>query len=292
MARVGVYVGNSTADLTAFEGWLGSSVGQVLAFTGEANWTDYQTSVPWARDLWGAVNRPVMFSVPLLGASDATLAQAAAGAYNTYYQVAAQALANFRPSDPIIYIRTGWEFNGNWMKWAALGKEADFISSYRNFVTTFRESSNRFRFDWCVNLGFNGMNPETAYPGDDYVDVIGLDVYYNTAFDDPDPSAAFDFMVSELYGLQWHIDFATAHGKQAGFSEWGVMTDNAGPFIEKMDSWIDTNGIIYHNYWDSYSDFSGKLSDGRKRPPERPTRSHSQVHRPQPNQSLREAIFP
>jgi hypothetical protein len=261
-SKVGVYVGNTPAAITSFETWFGKPVDQILGYTGEADWSDYETSVPWAMGLWSPLNRPVFWSVPLL-ASGGTLAQAAAGTYNSHYRSVAQNLSTFRAADPVLYIRTGWEFNGDWMKWAALGKEADFIGAFQQFVTTFRSVSSRFRFEWNVNLGNVGMNPETAYPGDAYVDVIGMDVYYNTEFDGTDASAAFDFMVAEQYGLQWHQDFAAAHSKPTAFSEWGVMTNTSGPFIVKMRTWIESHNMLYHNYWDSYDgSYAGKLSDG------------------------------
>jgi glycosyl hydrolase family 26 len=268
VARVGIYTGNLPADITAFETWFGEPIQQIMAFTGEADWSDYETSVSWVRGQFESLNRPIMFSVPLLAAGG-TLAAGATGAYDTHYQSAAQDLATLRPSDPVIYIRTAWEFNGstdngdgtrtNWMKWGALGKEADFILTWRHFVDTFRAVSSRFRFDWCPSLGNVGMNPEMAYPGDGWVDVVGLDVYYFPQWDGNDAGAAFDDMITEQYGLQWQVNFAAAHGKNLSFPEWGIRTDQSGPFISKLRDWTDTHNFLYHNYWESNSAYPGQL---------------------------------
>ena len=114
-----------------------------------------------------------------------------------YYEQAATILAGTRKSDNVIYVRTGEEFNGNWMPWSAVGHEQDFAKAYRHFVEAFRSISNRFRFEWNVNIRETRMNPVDAYPGDDddYVDVIGMDFYYNTKWNPTDPLKAWDEMV-------------------------------------------------------------------------------------------------
>ncbi len=108
------------------------------------------------------------------------------------------------------------------------------------------------------------MNPAKAYPGDDYVDFISADMYYNTAWDPKDPSAAFDYMLKRTYGLNWLDTFAKAHDKPIAFPEWGVMSDNAGPFIAKFAAWMETHNVAYQSYWNSDADFAGAISTGTK----------------------------
>ena len=108
-------------------------------------------------------------------------------------------------------MRTGWEFNGNWQPWAAAGKTSDYRGAFRKFVSAFRAVSDRFVFEWSPNIGDLGMNPEDAWPGNDYVDIIGLSVYTHDS-DPADPAEAFQLAVDRDYGLQWQQDFAAAHG--------------------------------------------------------------------------------
>ncbi|CAN7290954.1 glycosyl hydrolase [Phenylobacterium sp. LjRoot225] len=230
--------------------------------TGRANWTDYQTSIDYSLRLWANEGHDLTWTIPMF-ANGATLTAAATGAYDSYYVEAAKKLvAGLSGTDPI-YIRTGEEFNGSWFPWAAKGNEAAFVSTFRHFVDAFRSVSDRFQFEWNVAVGDNGMDPTTAYPGDDYVDIIGMDFYYNSTWDgaNPDPLAAFNNMVTRKWGLQWLEDFAAAHGKPTAYAEWGVVGDKMGAYIEKAAEWFNSHDPLYNNYWNSNASTKAMLSN-------------------------------
>lgn len=262
MTQLVTYVGNSPAAITSFEKWLGRDVDGIQSFTGDKDWTDWNGSIRWAAGLWKPADREVFWSIPIIP-KGATLAEAAKGTYDANYVQAAKQLAMSFPDQAEIHIRTGWEFNGDWMNWAAKGKEADFIGAYRDFVTAFRSVSDKFVFEWTPGLGNKGMNPEAAYPGDKYVDIIGMDFYYDTDWNTSDPVKAFNQKVTQQYGLQWQADFAAAHGKQMAIAEWGVESDNAGPYIKLAADWFANHDYVYQSYWNSNTAFQGKLSDGQ-----------------------------
>ena len=259
----GVYCGNSTDAITQFETWFGKHTGGILGYTGNASWQDYDGSVGWATGLWSALDRRVLWSVPLIP-TGANLADAAAGMYDDHYKKAAQTLSTYRPQESVLYVRTGWEFNGDWFPWTALGGKAkNFAGAFQHFVAAFRSVSSRFRFEWNVNLGDSGMNPDDAYPGDASVDIVGMDFYWNLKYDPADPGAAWNSKLTQKYGLQWHQDFAAAHHKPTSYSEWGIMSDQAGPYIQQAKAWFASHDVVYQTYWNSNSDFSGMLSGGQ-----------------------------
>ena len=107
------------------------------------------------------------------------------------------------------------------------------------------------------------MNPADAYPGDAYVDFIGMDFYWNTQWDPADPTQAWNQKVSTQYGLQWHQDFARTHGKRTTYSEWGIMSNNGAVYVQKAQAWFQSHDVVFHTYWNSNAAFSGKLSDGQ-----------------------------
>jgi hypothetical protein len=260
---VGVYTGNDPAEVTRFEGWLGRPVDGILGYTGDADWVDYDGSVGWAVGVWSRLDRPVLWSVPLIPRG-ATLEAAARGEYDDHYRRAAEQLARYRPQDPVVYLRTGWEFNGDWFPWAAAGRAEAFKEAFHRFATEFRKASPRFAIEWNVNIGLaDKMNPETAYPGDCDVDIVGMDFYWNTAWDPKDATQAWDSMRTRPYGLDWHARFAAAHGKRMAYSEWGVGTAEGRPYVEAADRWFTDHQVVYQTYWDSNSAFTGKLSDGQ-----------------------------
>jgi hypothetical protein len=259
---LGAYVGNNPSDLIEFEKWLGRPVDQIAAQTGRANWSDWLGSIKWSIQIWTPLNKPIAWTIPLF-ADGGTLHDAAAGKYQQYYEQAAKVLAQSRPADDVIYIRIGEEFNGNWMPWSAAGHEQDFIGAYRQFVGAFRSASKRFRFEWNVNVRETRMDPATAYPGDDYVDVIGMDFYYNIKWNPTNARLAWDEMVHAPYGLKWLEEFAAAHNKPTAYPEWGVNFDGAGPYIESAARWFSDHNVLYQRLWNSNDAFPGKLSDGQ-----------------------------
>ena len=91
-----------------FEAWLGRSVDTAFDFIDDRNWADFADSARWASDdVWGGTNKPVIWSMPLIVAGDnASLTDAAAGQYDTYYRYVAQQLAEHRPNDAQIYVLT------------------------------------------------------------------------------------------------------------------------------------------------------------------------------------------
>jgi hypothetical protein len=259
---LGVYTGNDPKEITDFEQWLGRRVDGILGYTGGASWADYDGSVGWAVGVWAPLDRPVLWSVPLIP-KGAALDQAAAGAYDQHYRDAATKLAATRPLDPVIHVRTGWEFNGDWFPWTAKGRPDAFKGAFHHFVDTFRSVSKRFVFEWNVNIGDTGMDPETAYPGDCWVDLIGMDFYWNTKWDAKDPGAAWQSMLDRPWGLTWHQAFAARHGKPTSYSEWGVDNNAAGPYIEQAQRWFADHGVVFQTYWDSNTAFTGKLSSNQ-----------------------------
>jgi hypothetical protein len=261
MTLVGVYAGNSVAEVEGFEKWLGEEVGAILTHLDMRNWSAFEGSAAgFARDLWSKIDRPVIWSVPLI-VQGATLEEGATGAYNAHFRKVAQWISQYS-TDDTIFVRTGWELNGYWMPWSAKGHEQAFIDTFRQFVDSFRSVSDRFRFEWNVNNGDYGMNPADAYPGDAYVDIIGMDFYHDPAWP-KDPLPAWNNMVNRPYGLQWLESFADAHGKPTAYSEWGVTTNNMAPYIELARNWFDSHDVVYQAYWNSNAGgYRGKLSDG------------------------------
>ncbi|MDR7038600.1 hypothetical protein J2X36_003370 [Methylobacterium sp. BE186] len=258
MTAVGIFEGNDPSDVERFEAWFGGKPDFIRAHGGRADWSDYVNSLSWLAGQFSNLKLPLYWNVPMF-ANGGTLEEAASGAYDTYYVQAAQRLLAASPTNEVIYVRVGEEFNSGWMPWAAEGHEQSFIGAFRSFVESFRSVSSLFRFEWNVNIG-GTIDPAKAYPGDAYVDVVGMDFYYNVTWDPKDPVQAWNYMVQRPYGLQWLESFAASHGKPTAYSEWGINSD-AAAYIEKAAEWFQRHDVLYQSYWDSNSDFAGRLSE-------------------------------
>ena len=266
MVNLSMVAGPTTSYLAQQESWLGGQLGSVSVFGGQADWADWYNSLSSSMGTFGGTGKDILWSVPLIPIG-ANLGAAATGAYDSKYLELAKKFVATSGNDDQIYIRLGWEFNGaGYNAWDATGGQAqNYVEAYRNVVDAFRSVSGKFVFEWTPNKGDVGMNPEDAYPGDKYVDVIGMDFYWDAqkSWSITDPVKAWNYFVNEKYGLQWHQDFAAAHNKPTAYSEWGVNTNNSAAFIKLAAQWFDDHNVLYQNYWNSNSNFQGKLSDNQ-----------------------------
>lgn len=272
---LGVFSGGfNPSSAAAYESWLGRRSDFNVEFLTETAFTNYVgadgkpitdsllQSTGWVVSVWSGANRPdrnMMFSVPLATKQDRSLANVAAGKYDAIYLGVAKAIASRYPG---AIIRIGWEFNADWYSWSAMGRAQDYIAAYRRVANIFKSVSSDFTIDWCPVQGFSAKMPATdAYPGDDVVDVISMDVYNDYRWGDfkDDPVKRWEWMKNFKNGLLWQKEFATAHQKPMGLPEWGVNKDDPY-FIEQMYEWIRTNDFAYVAYWDSNSAFKGMLS--------------------------------
>ncbi|GJE15186.1 Hint domain-containing protein [Methylobacterium longum] len=262
MLRTGIYGGNDPNNVASYNTWAGKPADNVLVFLNQNSWQAFDSSISYSVDMWKGSSADPIYSVPLT-VTGTSLEQTASGSYNDHYLNAAQSMAAASDTDQPIYVRLGWEFNGNWQPWAAKGHEAAFITTYQNAAQTFHSVSSKFKFVWDVNIDGGNMDPSKAYPGDNYVDVIGSDIYYNHQWDSSDPIPAFNHKVSTDYGLNWQSNFAQAHGKPTAISEWGVSSNNDGPYVQSMFKWMTDHDMIYENYWESNGAYSGELHNGQ-----------------------------
>jgi Ca2+-binding RTX toxin-like protein len=147
---------------------------------------------------------------------------------------------------------------------------------FRDFVDVFRQveqeqgRAGTFKFEFNSAGPFQD-DPTPAYPGDAWVDIIGVDIYYNPQFTSTNADEAWLILRDSEFGLNWTRDFAIAHGKQVAVSEWGVRTDqgssdaNSARLMDLFSDWLEdpANLVVQHTYWDhDIGGFPGMLSDG------------------------------
>ncbi|WP_249010807.1 glycoside hydrolase family 26 protein [Conexibacter sp. DBS9H8] len=259
----GVYAGpaDASADL-AFGAWRNSPVTIVGDFTGNNSWSGL-TDPSWLiNGLAPVVQQGVQLEldVPLLVPNQpGTLEAGAQGAYDQYFLSLAQQLV--AAGDGSAILRLGGEFNGSWEAYAVQPTGPDsapyFIAYWQHLVDLFRSVPGaNFKFDWCSNIGQGTSAPDAAYPGNAYVDYIGVDVYDASWSGDGGPAGRWQAIENEPYGLNWWNTFAAAHGKPMSIPEWGVVTtgSNAGGddpyFIQQMYNWISANHPAFEIYFD------------------------------------------
>ena len=253
------------ASLNDFGNWLGTPM------QWNVTWTDYN-QFTWEQEvgafnsylntdrlnMWKTDGRAITISIPLVMYNE-TLATAASGADDASWAAIGAALVAHGHGgvDLPIVLRLGWEFNGSWYAWKAKSDIPSFVAAWRRIVAILRATPNsHFLIEWCPSLTGNKINPiDPAYPGDDVVDIIGLDVYnkpkymptpYNST-----PQLSWQYNLSHSnngLSLNWFTAFAAKHHKPMSMAEWGQNIDDPY-FITQMAAWIAQQNMLYWVYF-------------------------------------------
>lgn len=178
----GVYTGWAETALDSFETLVGKQAQYRAVFIHWGNENAFPTYLaPYVKDkgktlviFWEATN----YNNTSVNQQTYSYDNINSGAWDAYFAQFAQAAKQYGGQVIIIPFS---EMNGNWFPWAITvnGNSADkHISAYRRIRDFFRDAPN-VKFGWAPN---NDSLPDTAankfenfYPGDNYVDYVGLD---------------------------------------------------------------------------------------------------------------------
>lgn len=136
------------------------------------------------------------------------------GSKDSYIKAQADAVKAHRGP---VFVRLDWEMNADFYPdWNVPAvTAAQFIASWRHVYELFQQQgAGNAAFVWCPNLwnGPGGLSPDTWYPGDAYVDWLGVDAYPQSAVD--------SFILGGPGGLNDTAAFAVQHGKPLMIAEW------------------------------------------------------------------------
>jgi hypothetical protein len=178
----------------------------------------------------------------------------AAGHYNSYATQLGDNLVAAGLGNSVI--RLGAEMNGVW--------EGDFIGTatsdqklwakcFANEVTGIREAPGQhLLIDWNVNACVGNYPYKNYYPGNAYVDIVGLDLY-DVGCETPKTSLTFHQLSVEQLGLTHFEAFASSKGKPMSFPEWGLSTIPSGDdpgYIDGMGSTFEKGDFAFESYFD------------------------------------------
>ncbi len=207
----------------------------------------------WADWRKEKADRLFVLNVPMLerneeGVSDREVArllrQGAAGRFDHHFRVLAERLVGLGVPDTVLV--PGWEMNGTTYTHRC-GPDPESWKKYWNrIVTTMRSvAGQEFRFDFTPSRGRDAVPWTQCYPGDDVVDIIGMDSY------DQPRGMSFDEQVTEPFGLQDHVDFAAAHKKPISYPEWGLFRNGDNEeYMRRMLRWMDEKKPLYNTVTD------------------------------------------
>ncbi|MGW6548485.1 glycoside hydrolase family 26 protein [Streptomyces massasporeus] len=252
------YGPRGVARMAQLSTWLGGAELRVgHTYLPGDRWSNIE-GLPGFLDVWAnwrreRADRMLVLNVPMMerneeGLSDwevrRLLRQAAGGSFDHHFRTLAERLVELGVPDTVLVL--GWEMNGITYTHRC-GPDPESWKRYWNrIVTTMRSvPGQKFRFDFTPSRGRDAVPWTQCYPGDDTVDIIGMDAY------DQPRGMSFDEQVKEPYGLQHHVEFAKAHGKAISFPEWGLFRngDNS-EYMKRMLTWMDEHKPLYQTLTD------------------------------------------
>ena len=261
--------GDNPAGIAAFDASTGTHVALASDYLpGGSGWGGMDgssgTAVATLAHIWASTGDALSLGVPIIptsgGAPVGTLAAGATGAYNAYFVTLAQTLVGGGEANA--YLRLGWEFDGSWFAWNATtpANEANFAAYFQQIVTAMRSVPGaNFKFVWNPDAGaFSspGYNVALAYPGNAYVNDIGLDAY-DQSWVTP-LTAANAWSETVLPGLTAAQRFAAAEGRPLAICEWGtaIRSDGHGLgddplYITNFLAWMKNpaDDVAYESYF-------------------------------------------
>ncbi|MYW43952.1 glycosyl hydrolase, partial [Streptomyces sp. SID161] len=249
---------SGVARMSELSRWLGGTELKVAhTYLPGGRWEDIEGS-PGFLDAWAKwrrdkADRMLVLNVPMQERNEedvpdaqvrVLLRQAAAGAFDHHFRALAERLVGLGVPDTVIVL--GWEMNGITYTHRCGPDPLAWRTYWNRIVATMRSvPGQRFRFDFTPSRGRDAVPWTACYPGDDTVDIVGMDAY------DQPSGLSFDEQVSEPYGLQQHVDFARSHGKPISYPEWGLFRNGDNTeYMRRMLAWIDEHRPLYNTLTD------------------------------------------
>ncbi|OEV29515.1 hypothetical protein AN219_16235, partial [Streptomyces nanshensis] len=208
---------------------------------------------PWTNWRQARQDRLFVLNVPMLERNEdrlpddevrELLRDGAAGRFDAHYRTLAERLVRQKAPDTVIVL--GWEMNGLTYSHRCGPDPEAWKRYWRSIVTTMRSvPGQNFRFDFAPSRGRDVLPWTECYPGDDVVDIIGMDTY------DQPAGMPFEEQVNEPYGLQAQVDFAREHGKAISYPEWGLFRNGDNPeYVRRMLDWFAEHKPLYQTLTD------------------------------------------
>jgi O-antigen/teichoic acid export membrane protein/glycosyltransferase involved in cell wall biosynthesis len=184
-------------------------------------------------------------------------AECASGAYDSYATQLARNLvkAGFGYS----VIRLGPEMNGTWNS----GSLGSTPASWKQWGQCFAQEVRAMRavpgshllFDWNVNAGYRNIPLADFYPGNAYVDIIGIDFYDISGqplppVGHPDRWTALSRQPDSLTEV---AAFAAAHHKPLSFPEWATVSSEGddAAYVTSMGAFIAHHDVAFQSWFDA-----------------------------------------
>lgn len=259
------WASGSTGDET-FGTWRGRAQDIHVIFSGRESWDSIRRVPGFSTTRRYASRARVSLGLAMLTNDQrGNFAGCAAGINDEHIRAVARGLVANGAGNSVV--RLGWEMNGKGFPWS-VGAFADLTPLYRDcfirLATIIRAEAPDVLIEWTPRRGTDPrLRLEALYPGDEYVDIIGL-LYYDWWPASPTEEAWARNMVQRdkhggPRGIGTWLEFAQDRGKPFAVAEWGIgkhltMDPFDNPvFIRKMFDFFRDNAadLAYESYFNN-----------------------------------------
>jgi hypothetical protein len=182
-------------------------------------------------------------------------AQCAAGDYNAHARQYAKNMVAAGLGYSVI--RLGHEMNGTWENdsiGATIGAWHEWARCFVQEVKAMRSVRGvHFLFDWNVNGRYRDIPLADYYPGNAYVDIVGISQYDESGYYLPPVGSPkrWTALSTEPMGLIQVYAFALRHHKPFSIPEWGTVTflGDDGNYVAHMGGFIAKHDVAYQAWF-------------------------------------------
>jgi Glycosyl hydrolase family 26 len=176
--QLGVYLpggGGSASTLDSYSSMVGRNPDILLIFRNMEGPLLYSSEVS---NLKARNETPMVTLEPYANGGVASFADIAAGKYDSYFRKEADAV---RGAGVTVMLRFAHEMNllsSDWGPGKAGNNGSAYVEAWQHIVTVFRqEGATNVKWVWAPNVDYGGRPFTQFFPGDEYVDYVGLDGY-------------------------------------------------------------------------------------------------------------------
>jgi hypothetical protein len=264
------YTANSITELTRFEKLVGHTFTCAMVFSNaNPNWTTWEQ--PWfLSDLrpeyeWGVwakaprTHRQLVITIsPFPSSLDGTdwLAAGASGAFDGHARSLAENLVAAGLGRSVIRLAPEANDTGDAYSIGTTRTQLErWRRMWRREVLAMRAVRGaHFMFDWCVNARWRAIPLAEWYPGNDVVNIIGVDSYDSGV---PLGEPRWSTIMDASGGLADVIAFARAHDKPISLPEWGLDSPGAEylgggddpTYVNGIAALVRANTVAYQSYF-------------------------------------------
>lgn len=229
-------------------------------------------------------------------------ASVAAGKFDAQIAAFAEAVASFeRP----VFIRIGYEFEGSWNNY----QPASFSKAWIRVTRLLRERGLPFATVWCAAGASSGWPSlerlQEFYPGDEWVDWWGVDIFSEDEFTKPQLGAFLDAARSHrkpvMLGEMTPRHVGVLDGQKSWDRWFGPMVAllkrrpeiKATAYINwEWREWSDRLGFTWHDWGDARLERNAVVRDGWVRALADPIFLHAPADGTVPLPALRQSSTP